>query len=94
MVTVNETLLREILERLVRLETLSVETNRRIDETNQRIVETNQRIVETNQRIVESNQATNQRLDRQEGRTDKVFWAIVGFGTAIFAVMVAGQFFN
>ena len=77
MVTVDETLVREILDRLIRLETLIEATNQRLDDTNNRIDETNQRIDETNRRIDETNrriddltQSVNQRIDDTNARTD------------------------
>ena len=72
MVTVNENLVRDILERLVRLETLvganAEETNRRIDDTNKRIDDTNKRIDETNKRIDE----TNARITENTTRIDSL----------------------
>ena len=44
MATVNETLVREILDRLIRLETEVTAINRRIDDINTRITETNTRL--------------------------------------------------
>ena len=77
MVTVSETLLREILDRLIKLETLVEghirETNQRFDATNQRIDDTNRRIGDTNQRITETNgqiKETNQGIDRTNTRLD------------------------
>ena len=78
MITVGEALLREILDRLIRLETLVEghirETNQRFDATNQRIDDTNQRIGDTNERITETNgqiKETNQRIDSNNERLDK-----------------------
>ena len=87
MVTVNETLVRQILDRLIRLETLveanQQETNNRIDDVNRRIDDVNRRIDDvnarieesnraTNARIEESNNATNARIDRLDDRYDKI----------------------
>ena len=106
MVTVNETLVREMLDRLISVETLlkthMEETARRFDETNRRIDETNQRITETNQRITETNEATNRRIDRMEdrmedryerlnSRMDRLFYTMIGLGVAVIASLVAGQ---
>lgn len=63
MVTVDETLLRDIRDRLIRLETLIEATNQRLDETNQRIDETNRRLDETNRRLDDFIQSVNQRID-------------------------------
>lgn len=63
MVTVDETLLRDIRDRLIRLETLWEGTNQRLDDTNNRIDETNRRIDETNRRIDDLTQSVNQRID-------------------------------
>ena len=78
MVTVSEHLVREILDRLIRLETLLEghirETHQRFDATNQRIDDTNARIGDTNQRITETNRqvaATNGRIDGTNERLDK-----------------------
>ena len=102
MVTVNEALFREILDRLVRLETLvganTEETNRRIDDTNKRIDDTNRLIDEMNQLIDE----TNTRLDTQVGELRREFrseltkltYLILGTGAAIIATVLATQLFG
>ena len=84
MVTVNETLVREILDRLIRLETLVEAGN---EETNQRIDATNQRIDATNQRI----DRLDDRYDKMIGRMDKLFYTMIGLGAAVIASLVAGQ---
>ena len=68
MTTINETLAREILDRLTRLEAESAATATRIDDTNKRIDETNARITETNMRITESNAETNARIAESNTR--------------------------
>ena len=95
MVTVNETLVREILDRLVSVETL-LKTH--MEETARRFDETNRRIDETNQRITDTNEATNRRIDRMEdlydrlnGRIDRLFYTMMGLGAAVIASLVAGQ---
>ena len=77
MVTVNETLVREILDRLIRLETLVEAGN---EETNQRIDATNQRI-----------DRLDDRYDKMIGRMDKLFYTMIGLGAAVIASLVAGQ---
>lgn len=78
MVTVSETLLREILDSLIRLETEGRATNQRIvdmhqaldqrvDDTNKRIEDTNKRIDDTNKRIED----TNKRIDDTNSRIDE-----------------------
>ena len=69
MVTVNETLIREILDRLIRIETL-VESNQR--ETNQRFDDVNRRIDETNQSINARIDDVNARIDDTNARIDDV----------------------
>ena len=99
MTTINETLAREILDRLISLETL---LKSHIEETARGFDETNQRIDETNQRITDANNATNQRIDRVEDRVerldtrmtdwvDKLFYTLIGVGTAVAAAVIAGQ---
>ena len=102
MVTVNETLVREILDRLIRLETLVVasneETNRRIDETNRRIDETNARIEETNRRTDETNARLDNQVEnlRREFRAEltKQTYLILGTGAAIVAAVLATNLFG
>ena len=86
MVTVSETLLREILDSLIRLETEGRSTNQRIvdmhqaidqriEDTNKRIEDTNNRIEDTNNRIYESNQRideTNQRIGATNQTVDRL----------------------
>ena len=84
MVTVNETLVREILDRLIRLETL-VESN--IEGTNRRIDETNQRIDETNREVAR----LSERVDKLNERMDKLFYTMIGLGVAVIAALVTGQ---
>ena len=106
MVTTDETLAREILDRLTRLETLAVENSRqineRIDATNQRIdninLAINQRIDDTNARITESNERLarlDARMDSMEARStsrmDKLFYTMIGLGAAVIASLIAGQ---
>ena len=95
MVTVNESLIREILDRLIRLETLvegnTRATNQRIDDTNNRITDTNNRIDETNTRL--DNQVTELRREfRSEFR--RLTYLILGTGAAIIAAVVATQLFG
>ena len=81
MVTVDETLVREILERLIRMEALAEannerlnqridETNRRIDGLTEQVRETNRRIDDTNLRIDNLNHSVNQRIDDTNDRID------------------------
>ena len=98
MVTVNETLVREILDRLIRLETLvqagNEETQRRIEATNQRIDDTNERIGDTHRRIDDTNERIDrldERYDKMIGRMDKLFYTMIGLGAAVIASLVAGQ---
>ncbi len=84
MVTVNETLVREILDRLIRLETL---LNTHIEEAARRGEETNRRIDETNQRI----DRLDDRYDKMIGRMDKLFYTMIGLGVAVIASLVTGQ---
>ena len=98
MVTVSEALVREILDRLIRLETEVAANNRRLDDTNQRITETNGRIDLTNERI----DSTNERLDKQgtelrrefRSETNKLVYLILGTGAAIIAAVVATNMFG
>ena len=80
MVTVSETLVREILDRLIRLETEVAATNQRIEDTNRRIDDTNRNV----DRVAEG-------LDRLTGRMDKLFYTMIGLGAAVIAALVAGQ---
>ncbi len=99
MVTVSETLLREILDSLIRLETEGratnqriEDTNRRIEDTNRRIEDTNKRIDDTNSRIDETNErigATNLTVDRLSGRVDKLFYTLVALGAGVIAALTA-----
>ena len=92
MVTVSETLLREILDSLIRLETEGRATNQRIEDTNKRIEDTNKRIDDTNSRIDETNQrigATNQTVERLSGRVDKLFYTLVALGAGVIAALTA-----
>ena len=54
MTTINETLAREILDRLIRLESETAANGQRIDDTNKRIDDTNQRITETTNLLLEA----------------------------------------
>ena len=70
MVTVDETLVREILDRLIRLEALIEGTNqrlddvnRRLDDVNRRLDDINARLEETNRRIDELGQSLGRRID-------------------------------
>ena len=94
MVTVNEALIREILDRLIRLEAEVAANNRRLDDTNERITETNGRIDKTNERI----DRTNTRLDNQalENRREfnKLLYLILGTGAAIIATVLATNLFG
>ena len=91
MVTVNETLVREILDRLIRLETLveasNESTNARIDDTNRRIDDTNRRIDDTNREVAR----LSERMDKLSERMDKLFYTMIGLGAAVIASLVAGQ---
>ena len=91
MVTVNENLVREILDRLIRLETEVAANNRRLDDTNQRITETNGRIDETNKRL--DKQGTEL---RREFRSDfnRLLFVILGTGAAIIATVLATELFG
>ena len=55
MTTVNETLAREILDRLTRVEAATAENGRRIDETNQRITEQGNLLLEAIRQVSERN---------------------------------------
>ncbi len=66
-----------------------------IRETNR---ETNQRITELARQNAEDNKEINDRIDRLEvrvdsmiGRIDKLFYVMIGVGTAVIATLVAGQ---
>ena len=95
MVTVNEALVREILERLTRLETLVGASNTRIDDTNKRIDDTNALVrastEETNRRIDALSLESARRFDQLTARMDRLFYTMLGLGAAIIAALVAGQ---
>ena len=92
MVTVNETLVREMLDRLVSVETLlkthMEETARRFEETNQRITEANEA---TNRRIDRMEDRMEDRYERLNSRMDRLFYTMIGLGVAVIASLVAGQ---
>ena len=92
MVTVSESLIREILDRLIRLETLVEghirETNQRFDATNQRIDDTNKRIDTTNKRL------DNQEIEEFRRESNKLVFVILGTGAAIIATVVATNLFG
>ena len=91
MTTINEMLAREILDRLIRLETVVLENNRRLEE---RIEANNQRIEDTNRRIDESNREMgrlSERQDKLSGRIDKLFYTMLGVAAAVIATLVTGQ---
>ena len=77
MVTVNETLVREILDRLIRLETLVEASN---ESTNARIDDTNRGVARL-----------SERMDKLSERMDKLFYTMIGLGVAVIASLVAGQ---
>lgn len=99
MVTVSETLLREILDSLIRLETEGRATNQRIvdmhqaldqriEDTNKRIDDTNKRIEDTNKRIDDTNSRideTNQRI----GATNQTMDRLSGRVDKLFYTLVA-----
>ena len=85
MTTINETLAREILDRLITLETL---LKAHIEETSRRFDETNKRIDETNQEVAR----LSDRQDKLNERMDKLFYTMIGLGAAVIAALVAGQF--
>ena len=72
MVTIDETLAREILDRLMRLETLAVENNRqineRIDATNARITEIHERMIRLETRMDSLEARMHERLESSEAR--------------------------
>ena len=79
MVTTDETLAREILDRLTRLETLAVENNRqineRIDATNQQLANLSNRVDHLSERVdLLSERVTRveERLDQLDKRLDRV----------------------
>ena len=84
MVTVNETLVREILDRLIRLETLVEASN---ESTNARIDDTNRRIDDTNREVAR----LSERVDKLGERMDKLFYTMIGLGAAVIASLVVGQ---
>ena len=55
MTTINETLAREILDRLTRVEAATAENGRRIDDTNQRITELGNLLLEAIRQVSERN---------------------------------------
>ena len=66
-----------------------------IRETNR---ETNQRITDLARQNAEGSKEINDRIDRLEvrvdsmiGRIDKLFYVMIGVGTAVIATLVAGQ---
>ena len=61
MTTINETLAREILDRLTRVEAATSENGRRIDDTNKRIDDTNHRITETTNLLLEAIRQVSER---------------------------------
>ena len=95
MVTVDETLVRDILDRLIRLEALAEGQNQRIDDLAEQVRE-------TNRRIDESNQSVNARIDtqtenlRREFRSDfnRQTFLILGFGAALIASVVTTSIFG
>ena len=77
MVTVSETILGDIRDRLIRLEALAEETNRRVDETNRRVDRLEDRV---------------EQMDaRSTSRMDRLFYTMIGLGVAVIATLVAGQ---
>ena len=91
MVTVNETLVREILDRLIRLEALAEGQNQRLDETNRRVDETNGRIGRLEDRVGRLEDRVEQMDARSTSRMDKLFYTMIGLGVAVIATLVAGQ---
>ena len=98
MVTVSETILGDIRDRLIRVEERLTGLEERMRGLEERMSETNRRIDETNRRIDETNRRIDSQTEslRRELRSDinRQTFLILGFGAALIVSVVTAVVFG